>query len=385
MRQYDYIITGAGCAGLSLLLRILSSPQLADKRILLIDQSRKNENDRTWCFWEKGESYFESIVFRSWKRLGVYGKNYTGEQDISPYTYKMIRGIDFYTHCTRIINQHKSVTWLRGTVSSVGTDSSGNAFAETAEGIFTAQYVFNSIMFEPLPKQKGAHYLLQHFKGYTIRTAEPVFDAGFAILMDFRVKQSDGTSFVYVLPLSTSEALVEYTVFGENVLEQSVYDQRLDQYISRIPGIHAYEVTDTEFGVIPMTTHKFRRNEGAVINIGTVGGQTKASSGYTFRFIQKQSDELLASLVNGSFPVRPHNKQQKKFDWYDATLLNVLANRRLPGAAVFTRLFRGNRMQEVFSFLDNETSLKEDLAIVRALPVLPFMRAALSEARRSFF
>ncbi|RYD79564.1 MAG: lycopene cyclase [Sphingobacteriales bacterium] len=345
----------------------------------------KNENDRTWCFWEKTEGFFEPIVFRSWKRLGVYGKTYSGEQSIEPYCYKMIRGVDFYAYCRRIINQHPSVTWLNATVSLVGTDSTGAAFAETSAGRFTAQYIFNSILFQPLAPKKGVHHLLQHFKGFTIRTAEPVFDAEFATLMDFRVKQTDGTSFVYVLPLSTSEALVEYTVFGKAVLDQAVYDQRLDQYISRIPGIHAYEVTDTEFGVIPMTTHRFERSNGQVINIGTAGGQTKASSGYTFRFIQKQSDEIVANLESGSFPVAARDRKQKKFDWYDATLLNILSNHRLPGSRVFTSLFRGNRMQEVFAFLDNETTLKQDLSIVRALPVFPFVRAAAAEARRAFF
>ncbi len=385
MRQYDYIITGSGCAGLSLVLRMLSSPKLADKKILLIDQSPKKDNDRTWCFWEKSPGFFEPVVYRSWQRLGVYSKYLTAEQDIAPYTYKMIRGIDFYNYCFRIIGKSASVSRLEASVVSVGTNSAGEAVAETSVGSFTAQFIFNSIIWESGSRKRGEHRLLQHFKGYTIRTAEPVFDPGFATLMDFRVKQTDGTSFVYVLPLSTSEALVEYTMFSGTVLEQGIYDQRLDNYISRIPGVYAYEVTDTEYGVIPMTTHRFRRSSGSVINIGTAGGQTKASSGYTFSFIQKQSHEIVYNLETGNFPVGSRDRKQKKFDWYDATLLNILANDRLPGAAVFTRLFRSNPMQDVFAFLDNETTLKQDLSIVRSLPILPFLRAAVVEAPRVFF
>ncbi len=388
MSRYDYIFTGAGCAGLSLLVRILSQPELAQKKILVIDQSPKNQNDRTWCFWEKGAGFFEPVVYRSWQRLGVYGRDYSGEQDIAPYHYKMIRGIDFYGYCTSLINKHPSVTWLKAQVNATGHDPDGNesgqAYAETSAGTFYAQYVFNSIIRMPESPAKGTHHLLQHFKGFLIRTAEPVFDPGFATLMDFRISQKLGTSFVYSLPLSSTEALVEYTLFTPSVLSQDEYDRVLHQYISTVQGIAGYEITDEEFGVIPMTTYRFSRNNGNVINIGTAGGQTKASSGYTFRFIQKQSDAITEQLLARQFPVGPRTTKQKKFDWYDATLLNILSNRVLPGARVFTQLFRRNNFNDVFAFLDNETTLMQDLRIIRVLPVLPFTRAALAEWRRAF-
>ena len=59
--DYDYIILGRGCAGLSLIMHILSSSHLSNKRILLIEKEVKNKNDRTWCFWEKGNGFFENI------------------------------------------------------------------------------------------------------------------------------------------------------------------------------------------------------------------------------------------------------------------------------------------------------------------------------------
>ena len=61
--QYDYIVTGGGCAGLSFIMHLLNEPQLADKRILLIEKELKNQNDRTWCYWERGEGFFEEIIF----------------------------------------------------------------------------------------------------------------------------------------------------------------------------------------------------------------------------------------------------------------------------------------------------------------------------------
>ncbi|MDA9638819.1 lycopene cyclase, partial [bacterium] len=51
--KYDFIIAGAGCSGLSLLYKILQTPSLQNKSILVIDKDQKKNNDRTWCFWEK--------------------------------------------------------------------------------------------------------------------------------------------------------------------------------------------------------------------------------------------------------------------------------------------------------------------------------------------
>ena len=61
--KYDYIIAGSGCAGLSLLHKILQTPSLQNKSILVIDKDQKKSNDRTWCFWEKNPGPFESIVY----------------------------------------------------------------------------------------------------------------------------------------------------------------------------------------------------------------------------------------------------------------------------------------------------------------------------------
>jgi len=94
-RSYDYVIAGAGCAGMSLLMRLISNGLTSGKRILLIDRDKKKKNDRTWCFWEKGEGFFEPVVYRKWSSIGFFSKDYNKQMEIAPYRYKMIRGADF--------------------------------------------------------------------------------------------------------------------------------------------------------------------------------------------------------------------------------------------------------------------------------------------------
>jgi lycopene beta-cyclase len=67
--EFDYIIAGSGCAGLSLLYRLISNESFQHKKILVIDKDLKNKNDRTWCFWEDGEGFFERLVLKKWHNL----------------------------------------------------------------------------------------------------------------------------------------------------------------------------------------------------------------------------------------------------------------------------------------------------------------------------
>jgi lycopene beta-cyclase len=77
--------------------------------------------------------------------------------------------------------------------------------------------------------------------------------------MDFRTIQREGTSFVYVMPFSATEALVEYTLFSKSLLEDGDYDVALKDYVHNVLGLLDYEILEKEFGVIPMTNCAFKQ------------------------------------------------------------------------------------------------------------------------------
>jgi lycopene beta-cyclase len=342
-----------------------------------VDKEPKNKNDRTWCFWETGTGFFESIVCKKWESLWFHGDDFSKKLHILPYRYKMIRGIDFYDHCLSIIQQQKNISIRYGTVHDMGNDGN-TAWLMLDNEKLSAGYIFNSILFsKPAPARKE-FYLLQHFKGWLIETEHPVFDDREATLMDFRVDQQKGTCFVYLMPLDPSRALVEYTLFSKELLPAPGYDAGLKSYINDfLPGI-SYRVTEEEFGVIPMTNHAFPRNNGRIIQLGTAGGQTKASSGYTFRFIQKHSEAIVKQLADGKENLRLP-RASAKYHFYDSVLLNVLATGKLPGHQVFTRLFSKNNPQDIFQFLDNESSLSQEIKLISSLPTLPFLKAGMQQ------
>jgi lycopene beta-cyclase len=194
--------------------------------------------------------------------------------------------------------------------------------------------------------------------------------------MDFRVSQKKGTTFIYVLPFSSTRAFVEYTLFSPALLEKEEYDKGLKNYITEHINITDYTIEKEEFGIIPMTNHRFKKSTGNIINLGTAGGQTKASSGYTFQFIQKQTAMIVDALCEGR-SIKDITVSAKRFHFYDSVLLNILYNNTLPCDEIFTGLFKKNPPKKILKFLDNETAFAEEPAILLSLPFWPFLKAAI--------
>jgi lycopene beta-cyclase len=381
--HFDIVITGGGMAGLSLAWRLSRSP-LRDKKILLIDREPKDRNDRTWGFWEAGEGPFESVLSRQWSSVWFHGSGgFSAKLGLGPYRYKLLRGIDFYRFVRAELAACPSVEYCCSPILSI-TSSASVATVTTEKGVFTADWCFDSTYL--LQAVRGgdisshSQNLLQHFKGWVIRTKEPAFDTETPVMMDFRIPQLGECRFVYVLPYSATEALVEFTLFTEALLEESAYRQGLMDYIRNFTGIREFEIVEEEFGIIPMTDEKtYEQPSPRVIRIGTAGGYTRASTGYTFTRTQKRLQQLVANLsrnwekppVEGlpaPIPLR--------FRFYDQVFLNVFLQKRYAAAPVFTDLYRKNPAERIFRFLDEETGFPEDLRVLYSVAIWPFTVAA---------
>ncbi len=385
-KNYDYIFLGAGCASLSIVMRMIGSKKFTEKSILIVDREPKTKNDRTWCFWEKEDGFFEDIVYCKWNEL-VF--NTSGENplllDIGSYQYKMIRGIDFYEKCFSAIKVEKNIDVEYGEIFFEETKNDGPFIKinDNPLSVNSNAIIFNSIFLPPLQKQ-DKFYLLQHFKGWIIETTENFFNEKQATLMDFRVSQNEGTAFVYVLPLSPKKALIEFTLFSENLLAAEDYDLALKNYLKEFLHIGTYKILEEEFGIIPMTNANFPPFKQGMYFIGTAGGQTKASTGYTFKFIQKQSAKIVKELISSGIPSKTINTQ-KRFFFYDSTLLHILSKKLLEGKTIFSVFFKQNRAEKIFKFLDNETTIGEEIKLLNTLPKKIFIKAGFKEFMKMIF
>jgi lycopene beta-cyclase len=380
--NYDYIIAGSGCAGLSLLYSVLKDPILNTKKILILDKEEKTANDRTWCFWEKDKGLFEPIVTHEWRELEFLTSDLTKRFKLEEYSYKMIKGIDFYNLVLTFSKEFKNITFKYENIQQIQAEND-RAFVETENATYTAEYIFNSTgLFNPEINTQNS--LLQHFEGWMIKTNKPSFDDKVGTLMDFRLDQKHGTTFMYVLPLSAKEALVEYTLFSKKVLSKEQYKEALEKYIKDYLKIEEYEISHKEFGIIPMSLAHFSRSpnsEERIINIGTAGGFTKASSGYTFQFIQKNTKKILNNLRNGIHPNPRITFRDKMFQWYDSTLLEVLIPGQMTGKEIFSIMFKKISPEKILAFLNNESSFIEEIKIMNSLPKQTFIMAGVKQLK----
>jgi lycopene beta-cyclase len=370
----DILICGAGLAGLSLVYRGIESGKWLNEKIIIVDPSSKEENDKTWSFWKKDKGAFDDLIFKTWTNLSVFANS--GEKislDTGGYTYSSIRSLDFYQHTRTYLKSQANVKFIYEAVQSLSTTNK-TCLAETENYQINAGYAFNAVYETPTLKPSTQYYL-QHFKGIVIESQEICMKEDEAFLMDFRTNQTHGTTFLYTLPLGKNELFVEYTLFSKQLLDQSEYDDAIAQYLKAVLKLKSYEVLHTEFGVIPMTDHHFSRFNNRIINIGTIGGDTRGATGYSFTNVQKTITKILAAWnVAGSLSPWPEVINWKH-KLYDSIMLNVLSGGEYAGHRLFTDLFKNAKARYIFKFLDAETGIADDLRIITSLKPMPFINA----------
>jgi len=373
MQNYDYIITGSGASGLMLAYRMAKDSFFDNASILIIDKEKKTSNDRTWCFWENGEGEWDELLHKSWDKILFESNIYKNTIPLQSYAYKMLRSGVFYDKLWNFIETKNNISFIKANVISI-LDTAEGVFVETSICQYRAVKLLNSVDFDQkYTRQEEYPVLLQHFTGWFVETKKNYFDDSVATFMDFTVDQKRNTRFMYVLPISPNKALFEYTLFSKEVLTKDEYEGELLKYLAT-KSITEYTITEIEQGVIPMTSYKFwDQNSKNILHIGTVGGWTKASTGYTFKNTSKKTIQLIAFLkAENNFT---HFRKKTRFWWYDLLLIDVLSSYNHLGSKLFSTLFKRNSLKNVFRFLDEETSFIEDLRIMLSMPPLRFIVA----------
>ncbi|HNU14070.1 MAG TPA: lycopene cyclase family protein, partial [Chitinophagaceae bacterium] len=124
---------------------MIQAKAFADKKILLLDRQPKTSNDRTWCFWETKNGFFDEIVYKKWDMLSFFGDNFSSIMPIAPYQYKMIRGVDFYNYSFKEISHHNNIEVIVAEIGEWQREKSGaTIFLNGQEYSLGNPVIFNS-------------------------------------------------------------------------------------------------------------------------------------------------------------------------------------------------------------------------------------------------
>jgi lycopene beta-cyclase len=380
-KRCDILISGGGLAGLSLLYRAMQSGIWQNEQIIVVDQSDKSKNDKTWSFWKNAPSDFDAIIGHQWTTLVFYASN--GKRvplNSKGYTYNSIKSLDFYEYVCSYLRQFTNISFVEEKITGIHAVGD-ECILKTSDHTYTSRYLFNSVYRKPEIKD-GQQYFMQHFKGVRIKTNAVIPELAEAYLMDFRTGQDNGTTFFYTLPVAEDEIFVEYTLFSKSLLPVAAYDQAIKNYLQQVLKIADFEILEEESGVIPMTDYNFKRFEGNIVHLGTAGGDTRASTGYTFTNLQKTIGKVLYTYQTKGHPFFKEENIGIKQQLYDSALLNVLDRKKYPGYQLFSDLFSNCPAYLIFAFLDAETSLVQDLSIMKSLKVVPFLQSFMQVVYR---
>ena len=351
MKEFDYVIIGGGCAGLSLAYELELHDKLLDKTLAIIETRPDYKRDKTWSFWKVFDHNFQDCIIKSWNNFSINTPEASQELINERYPYQSVDSGKFYNKINLKLSTNKNIQFFKN-VDELNTANS---------------IIFNSVYEGSSDKSN----LWQHFQGIEIETNKDIFDDQILNLMDFNCEQRDAVHFFYTLPFSKNKALVETTWLSnlENDSYQD-YDLQLENYIKNNLGIKDYRVNFTEKGAIPLFYPQIKNKDE--INIGSAGAMTRLSTGYTFLNIQEHSKFIRENLDNIK------NKKTyclgKKYEFLDNVFLSVLKNNPEKMPNIFFKMFKGSS-NTVIKFLSNKSNFLEDLIIISKMPKLIFINS----------
>ncbi|MDA9643606.1 lycopene cyclase family protein [Candidatus Pelagibacter sp.] len=351
MKEFDYIIIGGGCAGLSLAYELDSHQKLENRTLAIVESRDEYKRDKTWSFWKVSPHNFDDCIKKSWDNFTINIPGRLKHIDCKNMPYQTIDSGLFYQKIIDKLKQNTNIYFFKN-INEVNTQNS---------------FIFNSVSDTIDNKSK----LWQHFSGIEIETSKDFFDEKIFNLMDFDCDQKDSIHFFYTLPFSKTKALIDTTWFSDlNNTSLIDYDIQLKDYVENKLKIKNYKINYKETGAIPLF-HPNNIKKLNQIEIGTAGGMTRLSTGYTFLNIQEQSRYIRKNIENIKdtkiFSI------ERKYEFLDNIFLKVLKKNPERMAQIFYKMFNSSP-NTVINFLSNKSNILEDISIISKMPKWVFLK-----------
>ena len=109
MKEFDYIIIGGGCAGLSLAYELEINEKFKDKTLAIIEPRQEYKRDKTWSFWKVVPHNFDDCIIKSWDNFSINIPNNTNYLECKDYPYQSIDSGLFYKKINNKLKENKNI------------------------------------------------------------------------------------------------------------------------------------------------------------------------------------------------------------------------------------------------------------------------------------
>ena len=370
--EYDFIILGGGCASLSFAVE-LTKNQVNKYKFLILEDRKKYEDDKSWCFWHSKENPFSTLVSKSWDSFSF---SCDGKEIIhrsKEYCYQYIRSLDFYKYALKKIKKNPSIILKLGEKVLRTKKFDEKYIVKTNK----QKYITRSILDTRTKKDICLEepFLFQSFLGYEILLNSNKYNTDKAhIMQDMRVS-NDRFLFDYILPIKNNTVLIELTSFSKQKLRKEELKKILEKDLVR-KRIFNYKILRTEFGIIPMGFLKKNKIEPNYFYAGALGGAVRASSGYAFLRIQKWAKDCAVCLKETGQLIS-HPKENLITFKLDKIFLNVLEKNIISANQIFYFFFKKINTNSLIRFMSGNPKMLDYLKIIIAMPKKFFLHMSV--------
>ena len=368
---YDLIIIGGGCAGLSLASNLAKLPGTVPK-VLVLEQRLQYRNDRTWCFWDTANAACKSLVTHAWPTFRIKEKQQDHAYDALNHSYLMLASDVFYNQALADIDRCSNTKLLLGEEIIGSAVKVNQAWqVKTASGEYSAKWLVDTRPHRDTMESDSV--LWQSFFGQEIALDEAHFDADQCVLMDFDDGFANGLAFVYFLPTSSKQALIEYTVFSEHRYNKEALQPMLLQAVAQYTGQIAHRVVRDECGVLPMGNKRILAHQDpSYVFSGLYAGGARPSSGYAFQRIQAWAQACAVSMVEQN-KLLPFTTDKWLQRFMDDLFLYVIKSQPKMASTLFKALFRHCPLPALVRFMSDQASVYDAFCVMKSLPTFLFI------------
>lgn len=389
----DMIIVGAGLSGLMTAWRCLDIH--SELTVMIIEASDMIGGDHTWSFnksdiLEHLQDWITPFIAHQWDSYDVKFPKRERKLEISYCTGNS----ESLRQC---VQPHIDNGRLIVKTNTQAVDVQPHHITLDNGQKISAKCVLDARGFKP---HEDVVLGYQKFVGHVIKTKEP-HGVKRPIIMDATVEQLGGYRFVYCLPYSETEMLVEDTYYtdGSELQSQDV-DARIKDYIRDNLGVKNYEVSRREKGVLPIALAvdegygtDVSREKTAPVQLGMTGGYYHAVTGYSLPEAVKSAN-VVCDMIEKNKPdfgaAVLHEMAYHRVDHYHEEKFLRLLNRMLFRAAKPTERYKV--LQRFYAlpeglverFYRNRLTKSDKLRILIGKPPVPVSKALKNFSENAF-